>query len=84
MLYLIFAMLVPVVIMVPTITRAVSSVSSNYSIQRRETFLLPFEMLFYGLLVRRFEEESLWKLLLLGFFTSFWGAVIVSYYPPFS
>lgn len=83
MLILVFAMLIPVVALVPTITRAFSNISSDYSIQRREAFLLPFEMMFFGLIARRFEHESFWKLIIIGFVTSLWASLIISYYPPF-
>jgi|GEM_PF-6374646 len=58
---------------VPTITRAVSDMRSPDSIQRREVFLLGFLMVFYGLLVRRLEDESFWKLLLVGLLMSVWA-----------
>jgi len=83
MFILIFAMILPVLFLVPTVTRAVSDMRSPYSIQRREVFLLGFLMLFYGLLVRRLEEESFWKLALIGVLMSVWGAMVLAYCPPF-
>ncbi len=90
MFILIFVMLLPVIVLAPIITRSmvhdasmVHDVSTNYIIQRKEAFMLPFEMLFFGLFARCLDTERFGVLLLLGFFTSSWAIIITSFFPPF-
>jgi len=78
------AILLPILIVVPNVTRAVSQQADALSIQRREVFLLPIALIVYGLLVWSIETESFWKLLILAILFTAWGATLVSFMAPFS
>lgn len=85
---LIFLMILPIIILTPIITRSMlpsepHDVMTNYIIQRKEAFLLPFEMLFFGLFARVLDSERFWIILLVAFLTSSWAVILVSYFPPF-